>query len=109
MNDIIRSHEGQFPEDVEVCNFTSVTCNPVLKIDNYYVTQPYNFFFDNWYWEQAQKVNKLEVMFAVRFGLEYDINKLGDGMINKLSFNTQMYIKFSQYVKNTQKKKLFRL
>ena len=109
MNDIIRSPNGQFPEDVELCNYTSLTCNPILKVGNYYIAAPYNFFFDSWYWEQAQKVNKLEALLAVRFGLEYDINKLGDGMISKLSFNTQMYIKFSQYVKKHAKKEAFQI
>lgn len=99
MADSIGIPEGQFPENVEMCNYPSLTCNPILKIGNYYIATPYNFFFDSWHWKQAEAVNKLEVMFAVRFGLEYDINKLGDGMISKLSFNTQMYIKFSEYVR----------
>ena len=109
MSDSIGLPNGQFPEDVELCKYNSLTCNPILKVDNYYKAVPYNFFFDSWYWSQAELTNKLEVLLAVRFGLEYDINKLGDGMLSKLSFNTQMYIKFSQYVKKHAQKEAFQI
>ena len=109
MNDSIGLPNGQFPEDVELCKYNSLTCNPILKVDNYYKAAPYNFFFDSWYWSQAELTNKLEVLLAVRFGLEYDINKLGDSMLSKLSFNTQMYINSTSMLKNMLKKKLFRL
>lgn len=109
MSDIITSSNSQFPEDVTLCNCNSITCNPILKVGNYYKAAPYNFFFDNYYWKQVEIVNKVEVLLAVRFGLEHDINKLGDGMINRLSFNTMMYIKFSQYVKKHAAKEAFQI
>ena len=51
------------------------------------------------HWKRLQEINKVEFFLALRFGLEYDINKMGEGMIHKLSFNTMMYIKFQQYVR----------
>ena len=99
MSDSIGLPNGQFPEDVELCKYNSLTCNPILKVGNYYIAAPYNFFFDEDHWKALQEINKVEFFLALRFGLEYDINKFGDGMINKLSFNTMMYIKFQQYVR----------
>ena len=99
MADVIVTDNGMFPKGVEVCNYPSVTCNPAFKVGNYYIAAPYNFFFDEDHWKAIQEINKVEFFLALRFGLEYDINKFGDGMINKLSFNTMMYIKFQQYVR----------
>lgn len=44
MSDSIGLPNGQFPEDVELCKYNSLTCNPILKVDNYYKAAPYNFF-----------------------------------------------------------------
>ncbi|MFW1734580.1 hypothetical protein ACG94V_10600 [Acinetobacter sp. ULE_I001] len=99
MADVIVTDKGMFPRDVEVCNYPSVTCNPAFKVGNYYIAAPYNFFFDEDHWQRLERTNKVEFLLALRFGMEYDINKFGDGMINKLSFNTMMYVKFQQYVR----------
>lgn len=97
MKDYMDLSNTNFPIDTKVCNFISVSCNPVLQVGNYYIARPYNFFMSNGRWARVK--NDLELLLALRYGFENDLNKLGDDMMFKSSFNTMMYIKFQAYVR----------
>lgn len=84
------------PQEQKVCVITEPLCNQYIKARNYYVAQPYNFMIGIEEWVNIK--NSIELLMAVRFGMEYDVNTFPDGYIHDTAFHTQMYIKFHNYV-----------
>lgn len=85
-----------FPEEQKVCVITEPLCNQYIKQRNYYVARPYNFMMSVTDWFEVE--NTIELLMAVRFGMEYDVNTFPDGYMSDTAFHTQMYIKFHNYV-----------
>ncbi|WP_431830768.1 hypothetical protein [Acinetobacter ihumii] len=85
-----------YPKEQKICVITEPLCNQYIKERNYYMARPYNFML---YIEQWGNVkNKIELLMAIRFGMEWDTNKLADGNLYDPAFHTQMYIRFHNYV-----------
>lgn len=87
---------GAFPSEKKVCEITEPLCNDHIKIRNYYMARPYNFMMNLNQWSQVS--NTIELLTAIRFGMEWDVNKLPDEHIGDPAFHTQMYIKFHKYL-----------
>lgn len=85
-----------FPEEKNVCEFSEPLCNNIIKVRNYYVTRPYNFMMNLDQW--ASITNKIELLTAIRFGMEWDTNNFPEGYLSDPAFHTQMYIKFHKYL-----------
>ena len=86
-----------FPTEQKVCVITEPLCNQYIKERNYYLARPYNFLLDIEQWSEVAQ-NGIELLMAVRFGMEYDVNTFPDGFMHDTAFHTQMYIKFHNYV-----------
>lgn len=86
-----------FPNEQKVCVITEPLCNPYIKARNYDMARPYNFMLSIEQWEQVSK-NTIELLMAIRFGMEWDTKQYPDGQLTDLGFHTQMYIRFHQYV-----------
>lgn len=93
---IINSNNMEYPEEIKVCELSEPLCNSYIKARNYYMARPYNFMMLPEHWEKV--TNQIELLMAVRFGMEFDMNKFGDNIIYQSSFHTQMYIKFHNYL-----------
>lgn len=85
-----------FPQEKKFCEITEPLCNEHIKMRNYYMARPYNFMMNLNQWTQVS--NKIELLTAIRFGMEWDTNKLPDGNLADPAFHTQMYIKFHEYL-----------
>ena len=85
-----------FPEEKKVCEFSEPLCNSVIKVRNYYIARPYNFLMSLDQWSSI--TNKIELLTAIRFGMEWDTNNLPEGYLSDPAFHTQMYIKFHNYL-----------
>lgn len=85
-----------FPQEKKFCEITEPLCNEHIKMRNYYMARPYNFMMNLSQWTQVS--NKIELLTAIRFGMEWDTNKLPDGNLADPAFHTQMYIKFHKYL-----------
>lgn len=85
-----------YPAEQKVCVITEPLCNQYIKERNYYIARPYNFMMDATNWFDVE--NTIELLMAVRFGMEYDVNTFPDGYMFDTAFHTQMYIKFHNYV-----------
>ena len=85
-----------FPEEKNVCEFSEPLCNNIIKVRNYYVTRPYNFMMNLDQWSSI--TNKIELLTAIRFGMEWDTNNFPEGYLSDPAFHTQMYIKFHKYL-----------
>lgn len=85
-----------FPEEKKVCEFSELLCNSVIKVRNYYIARPYNFLMSLDQWSSI--TNKIELLTAIRFGMEWDTNNLPEGYLSDPAFHTQMYIKFHNYL-----------
>lgn len=85
-----------YPQEQKVCEITEPLCNDHIKIRNYYMARPYNFMMNISQWAEID--NDIELLMAVRFGMEWDVNTLKDGFMSDPAFHTQMYIKFHNYV-----------
>lgn len=85
-----------YPKEQKVCVITESLCNQYIKERNYYMARPYNFMLDIEQWGNVK--NKIELLMAIRFGMEWDTNKLADGNLYDPAFHTQMYIIFHNYV-----------
>lgn len=85
-----------FPEEKNVCEFSEPLCNNIIKVRNYYVTRPYNFMMNLDQWSSI--TNKIELLTAIRFGMEWDTNNFPEGYLSDSAFHTQMYIKFHKYL-----------
>lgn len=86
-----------FPAEQKVCVITEPLCNQYIKERNYYMARPYNFLLDIDQWSEVAQ-NSIEMLMAIRFGMEYDINTFPDGFMFDIAFHTQMYIKFHNYI-----------
>jgi hypothetical protein len=86
-----------FPTEQKVCVITKPLCNQYIKERNYYLARPYNFLLDIEQWSEVAQ-NGIELLMAVRFGMEYDVNTFPDGFMHDIAFHTQMYLKFHNYV-----------
>lgn len=86
-----------FPTEQKVCVISEPLCNQYIKERNYYLARPYNFMLDIEQWSEVAQ-NGIELLMAVRFGMEYDVNTFPDGFIHDIAFHTQMYLKFHNYV-----------
>ncbi|ACJ40325.1 MULTISPECIES: hypothetical protein [Acinetobacter calcoaceticus/baumannii complex] len=85
-----------YPHEEKVCVITEPLCNDHIKIRNYYMARPYNFMMRVNQW--AEVANTIELLMAVRFGMEWDMNKFDDRLLADPGFHTQMYIRFHNYV-----------
>lgn len=85
-----------FPEEKKVCEFSEPLCNSVIKVRNYYIARPYNFLMSLDQWSSI--TNKIELLTAIRFGMEWDTNNLPEGYLSDPAFHTQMYVKFHNYL-----------
>ncbi|MDS7933776.1 hypothetical protein RMB03_19865 [Acinetobacter sp. V91_7] len=85
-----------YPHEEKVCEITEPLCNDHIKIRNYYMARPYNFMMSVNQW--AEVGNTIELLMAVRFGMEWDMNKFDDRLLSDPGFHTQMYIRFHNYV-----------
>ncbi|MCH7306603.1 hypothetical protein MMO38_00380 [Acinetobacter sp. NIPH 1852] len=85
------------PQEQKVCVMTEPLCNQYIKERNYYMARPYNFMLDLGQWTDVAQ-NNIELLMAVRFGMEYDVNTFPESYIHDIGFHTQMYIKFHDYV-----------
>lgn len=85
-----------FPEEKNVCEFSEPLCNNIIKVRNYYVTRPYNFMMNLDQWSSI--TNKIELLTAIRFGMEWDTNNFPEGYLSDPAFHAQMYIKFHKYL-----------
>ncbi|MDR2250562.1 hypothetical protein [Acinetobacter sp.] len=85
-----------YPHEEKVCEITEPLCNDHIKIRNYYMARPYNFMMNINQW--AEVGNTIELLMAVRFGMEWDVNKLPESNMSDPAFHTRMYIKFHNYV-----------
>ncbi|MFB0550797.1 hypothetical protein ACET1S_18275 [Acinetobacter baumannii] len=85
-----------YPHEEKVCVITEPLCNDHIKIRNYYMARPYNFMMRINQW--AEVANTIELLMAVRFGMEWDMNKFDDRLLSDPGFHTQMYIRFHNYV-----------
>ncbi|MEB6478632.1 hypothetical protein [Acinetobacter vivianii] len=88
---------ADFPTEQKVCVITEPLCNQYIKERNYYLARPYNFLLDIEQWSEVAQ-NGIELLMAVRFGMEYDVNTFPDGFMHDIAFHTQMYLKFHNYV-----------
>ncbi len=87
---------GNFPKETKVCEITEPMCNDYIKIRNYYMALPYNFMMGDDDWISVR--NTVELATAIRFGMEWDINKQADVALTDPAFHTQMYIRFHKYL-----------
>lgn len=85
-----------FPKEQKVCVITEPLCNQYIKERNYYIARPYNFMMDVTSWFEVE--NTIELLMAIRFGMEYDVNTFPKDFMFDTAFHTQMYIKFHNYV-----------
>ncbi len=85
-----------YPHEEKVCVITEPLCNDHIKIRNYYMARPYNFMMSINQWAEVK--NTIELLMAVRFGMEWDMNKFDDRLLSDPGFHTQMYIRFHNYV-----------
>lgn len=85
-----------FPKEQKVCVITEPLCNQYIKERNYYIARPYNFMMSVQQWASVE--NTIELLMAVRFGMEFDTNQFPDVQLTDPAFHTQMYIKFHNYV-----------
>jgi len=85
-----------YPTEQKVCEITEPLCNEHIKIRNYYMARPYNFMMNINQWSEVK--NDIELLMAVRFGMEWDVNKLPSSNMSDPAFHTGMYIKFHNYV-----------
>lgn len=86
-----------FPAEQKICVITEPLCNQYIKERNYYLARPYNFLLGIEQWSEVAQ-NSIELLMAVRFGMEYDVNTFPDHFMYDTAFHTQMYIKFHNYV-----------
>jgi len=87
---------GNFPKETKVCEITEPMCNDYIKIRNYYMALPYNFMMGDSDWSSVK--NTVELATAIRFGMEWDMNKQADVALTDPAFHTQMYIRFHKYL-----------
>ena len=87
---------GNFPKEIKVCEITEPLCNDYIKLRNYYMALPYNFMMGNSDWSSVK--NTVELATAIRFGMEWDMNKQADIALTDPAFHTQMYIRFHKYL-----------
>lgn len=85
-----------YPKEVKVCEITEPLCNDHIKFRNYSMARPYNFMMNINQWANVK--NTIELLMAVRFGMEWDMNKQPEQNMADPAFHTQMYIKFHNYV-----------
>lgn len=86
-----------FPNEQKVCVITEPLCNPYIKVRNYDMARPYNFMLSIDQWKEVSQ-NKIELLMAIRFGMEWDTKQYPESQLADLGFHTQMYIRFHQYV-----------
>lgn len=86
-----------YPQEQKVCDITEPLCNSHIKIRNYSMVRPYNFMMSAYHWSQVAD-NTIELLMAVRFGMEWDINKVPESNMSDPAFHTRMYIKFHNYL-----------
>lgn len=87
---------ASYPHEQKVCEITEPLCNDYIKVRNYYMAKPYNFMMSINQWSEVQ--NTIELLMAVRFGMEWDVNKLPAYNMGDPAFHTRMYVKFHSYV-----------
>ncbi|MEQ1064681.1 hypothetical protein ABLB96_15505 [Acinetobacter sp. XH1741] len=85
-----------YPTEQKVCEITEPLCNDHIKVRNYTMVRPYNFMMNIQHWAEVE--NTIELLMAVRFGMEWDVNKLPESNMADPAFHTRMYITFHNYV-----------
>nr|WP_174506219.1 hypothetical protein [Acinetobacter sp. Marseille-Q1620] len=88
--------------EVKVCHadelLDPLLCNSIVKILNYSTTVPYTFMMDQAKWDFVKGKVPFEHDLAIRFGLEFDMRQFSNAMLERYSFHTMMYLKFTMYV-----------
>ncbi|ENW97319.1 hypothetical protein [Acinetobacter dispersus] len=97
-----------YPQEQKVCEITEPLCNDHIKVRNYYMARPYNFMMNINQWAEVAE-NTIEILMAVRFGMEWDMNKVPEINLSDPAFHTRMYIKFHNYVKKHSLKEIPRI
>lgn len=92
-----------WPKKVEQCNVPQPFCIFQFKRE---IVQPYNFMMSKNTWEFLAQKNKLEFLIAVRFCMQFDINKINEDLLYNLSFHTDMYVKFLYYLRKHAEKEV---
>lgn len=87
--------------EVKVCHadelLDPLLCNSIVKVLNYHTTVPYTFMMDQAQWDTVEQKIPFEHDLAIRFGLEYDMRQFSESVLEKYSFHTMMYLKFTMY------------
>lgn len=102
---------------VKVCHsdelLDPLLCNSIVKVLNYHTTVPYTFMMNQAQWDSVRQKVPFEHDLAIRFGLEYDMRQFSPEVLERYSFHTMMYLKFTMYVQkhslNEGKKFIFEL
>jgi len=87
--------------EVKVCHadelLDPLLCNSIVKILNYHTTVPYTFMMNQGQWDGIKNRIPFEHDLAIRFGLEYDLRQFSETVLERYSFHTMMYLKFTMY------------
>ncbi|RIX17367.1 hypothetical protein D3X34_14335, partial [Acinetobacter baumannii] len=87
--------------EVKVCHadelLDPLLCNSIVKILNYHTTVPYTFMMNQGQWDGVKNRIPFEHDLAIRFGLEYDLRQFSESVLERYSFHTMMYLKFTMY------------
>lgn len=86
---------------VKVCHadelLDPLLCNSIVKILNYHTTVPYTFMMNQQQWNAVKAKIPFEHDLAIRFGLEFDLRIFSEALLERYSFHTMMYLKFTMY------------
>ncbi|MEG0528518.1 MAG: hypothetical protein RR531_13480 [Longicatena sp.] len=95
--------------EVKVCHadelLDPLLCNSIVKVLNYHTTVPYTFMMNQAQWDWIKQKYPFEHDLAIRFGLEYDLRQFSDALLERYSFHTMMYLKFTLYTQKHSRNK----
>jgi hypothetical protein len=95
--------------EVKVCHadelLDPLLCNSIVKVLNYHTTVPYTFMMNQAQWDWVKMKYPFEHDLAIRFGLEYDLRQFSDALLERYSFHTMMYLKFTLYTQKHSRNK----
>lgn len=95
--------------EVKVCHadelLDPLLCNSIVKILHYHTTVPYTFMMNQAQWDWVKQHYPFEHDLAIRFGLEFDLRQFSDEVLERYSFHTMMYLKFTLYAQKHSRNK----
>lgn len=90
------------PREKKIYKTTELLCGNHINLQKYYTARPYNFLMNTQQWSSIE--NTIELLMAIRFGMEWDTYKISDTLFKDPDFHQKMYNKFHDYVlKHSQK------